>query len=264
MIVFRKHGSGSSVHVSVQHFFIFFYFKYPNTRFFIRVTECFSHSSYRTRRVQSFQGPWAIMWSSSGVLFVCFRTIENPSTKHRPRRNKHATYPHYRRRHSFTQLKQNCQNVLIRSEPICVGCGPNGCGRLGLHQGTFTVCNGGRYLNLAGVHMGGKWGKWYLRSIFQHKIKQRREIFLFFLRFWFVHCRIWQYLFIWILKRRPLVLLQLQTTQLFSNADLDICVFKRQHKRLRVFCGHWPLLPDWSRWKVCVSVSCPPEVRLGC
>lgn len=183
MIVFRKYGSGSSGHVSVQHFFIFFYFKYPNTRFLIRVTERFSHSSYRTRRVQSFQGPWAIMWSSSGVLFVCFRTIENPSTKHRPRRNKHATYPHYRRRHSFTQLKQNCQNVLIRSEPICVGCGPNGCGRLGLHQGTFTVCNGGRYLNLAGVHMGGKWGKWYLRSIFQHKIKQRREIFLFFFAF---------------------------------------------------------------------------------
>lgn len=48
----------------------------------------------------------------------------------------------------------------LQSQHIWIGCGPTDCAGFVLHEGTLTVCSGGRYLNLGDIHMGGKGGKW--------------------------------------------------------------------------------------------------------
>lgn len=56
----------------------------------------------------------------------------------------------------------------LQSREIWIGCGPTDCAGFVLHEGTLTVCSGGRYLNLGDTHMGGKgekW-KWYPSSLF--------------------------------------------------------------------------------------------------
>lgn len=47
-----------------------------------------------------------------------------------------------------------------QSQHIWIGCGTTDCAGFVLHEGTLTVCSGGRYRNLRDIHMGGKGGKW--------------------------------------------------------------------------------------------------------
>lgn len=72
---------------------------------------------------------------------------------------------------SITLLLSQCRTTkmcFLQSRQIWIGCGSTDCAGFGLHEGTLTVCSGGRYLNLGDVHMGGKGGKWkwYPRSLF--------------------------------------------------------------------------------------------------
>lgn len=67
---------------------------------------------------------------------------------------KHAFNPHL-----FSQSK-TAKVSFLQSQHIWIGCGPTDCAGFVLHEGTLTVCSGGRYLNLGDVHMGGKGGKW--------------------------------------------------------------------------------------------------------
>lgn len=85
-------------------------------------------------------------------------------------------YPHYCH-HSFTQPMQNCQLCFLLPQQTWIGCGPTDCGGFVLHEGTLTVCSGGRYLNLGDIHMGGREGRcqWHpLSSLLMLKGKQTK------------------------------------------------------------------------------------------